>query len=135
MKQDSIMSIMGNSNLHFQASTWFLNLLWTFILGCFACGLLFGGFSLQSRNLDTIQMVPLWKAYTHQTELSFCFSLASYRLVFSLKFRGNSRNLTPDDIYSIFYILLQKQNTLFPKIINHTINFIQNSLWKWTKLS
>lgn len=126
---------MGNSNIHLQVSTWFLTLLWTFILGCFICGLLFGGFSFQSRNLDETQMSLSKKPPLIRQNLSFYFSLASYRLVSSLKFHRNSRNLTPDDIYSSFYVLLQNQNTLFLKIASDVINFLQNSLWKWTKLS
>lgn len=43
IKQNKILlSIMGNSNLHFQASPCFLTLLWTFHSGLF--GLLFVGF-------------------------------------------------------------------------------------------
>lgn len=89
----------------------------------------------QSRNLDTTQMSLCKKPPLIRQNLSFCFSPASYRFVSSLKFHRNSRNLTPDDIHSNFYVLLQKQNTLFLKITSDVINFLQNSLWKRTKLS
>lgn len=97
-------------------------------------GLLFGGLFPQRRNLGTIQM-SLSSKLPLKTELCFCFSLASYRLVSSLKFHRNSRNLTPYDIYSNFYVLLQNQKTFFPKIMGDVINFLLNSLRKLTKLS